>query len=131
MKVLIVGSGGREHALAWRLSQTDGVEIHAAPGNPGIARLGECHPVRAHDGEGLLSLARTLHAGLDGWPFGSIVPYAVSPSGDPVVFLSDIAEHTKNLEQDARAAGGRVDSEPNGVRSRGGGRARLCGLVVC
>jgi phosphoribosylamine---glycine ligase len=64
VKVLIVGSGGREHALAWRLSRTDGVEIHAAPGNPGITSLGECHPVRAHDGEGLLSLARTLDAGL-------------------------------------------------------------------
>ena len=60
MKVLLVGSGGREHALAWRLSQTEGLELHAAPGNPGIARLGECHPVRAHDGEGLLSLAGTL-----------------------------------------------------------------------
>ena len=60
MKVLLVGSGGREHALAWRLAQTDGLELHAAPGNPGIARLGECHPVRAHDGEGLLSLAGTL-----------------------------------------------------------------------
>lgn len=46
----------------------------------------------------------TLHAGLDGWPFGSVVPYAVLPSGDPVVFLSDIAEHTKNLEKDPRAA---------------------------
>ena len=64
MKVLLVGSGGREHALAWRLSQTDGVELHAAPGNPGIAALGECHPVRAHDAEGLLSLARTLDADL-------------------------------------------------------------------
>ena len=64
MNVLLVGSGGREHALAWRLAQTDGVEVHAAPGNPGIAQLGECHPVRAHDAEGLLSLARTLDAGL-------------------------------------------------------------------
>jgi phosphoribosylamine--glycine ligase len=60
VKVLLVGSGGREHALAWRLSQTEGIEIHAAPGNPGIAELGECHPVRAHDAEGLLSLARML-----------------------------------------------------------------------
>jgi phosphoribosylamine---glycine ligase len=60
VKVLLVGSGGREHALAWRLSQTEGVEIHAAPGNPGIAELGECHPVRGHDAEGLLSLARML-----------------------------------------------------------------------
>lgn len=46
----------------------------------------------------------SLHAGLDGWPFGSIVPYAVLANGDPVVFLSDIAEHTKNLQQDARAS---------------------------
>ncbi len=64
MRVLLVGSGGREHALAWRLAQTDGIEVHAAPGNPGIAQLGECHPVRAHDGEGLLDLARELGAGL-------------------------------------------------------------------
>jgi phosphoribosylamine---glycine ligase len=64
VRVLLVGSGGREHALAWRLAQTEDVEIHAAPGNPGIAALGECHPVRAHDAEGLLSLARMLDAGL-------------------------------------------------------------------
>jgi phosphoribosylamine---glycine ligase len=60
VKVLLVGSGGREHALAWRLAQDGAPELHAAPGNPGIAELGECHPVRAHDGEGLLSLAHTL-----------------------------------------------------------------------
>ena len=64
MKVLLVGSGGREHALAWRLAQGGGPELHAAPGNPGIAKLGECHPVHAHDGEGLLSLAHTLHVDL-------------------------------------------------------------------
>ena len=61
MKVLIVGSGGREHALAWKLSQSPSLEsLHSAPGNPGIAALGECHPVRAEDGEGLLSLCREL-----------------------------------------------------------------------
>ena len=61
MNVLIVGSGGREHALAWKLSQSPSLEaLHAAPGNPGIAGLGECHPVRAEDGEGLLSLCREL-----------------------------------------------------------------------
>ncbi len=61
MKVLVVGSGGREHALAWRLSQSPGLDsLHAAPGNPGIARLGECHPVRAEDAEGLLALCREL-----------------------------------------------------------------------
>ena len=61
MKVLIVGSGGREHALAWKLAQSPLLsELHAAPGNPGIASLGSCHPVRADDGESVLALARQL-----------------------------------------------------------------------
>jgi phosphoribosylamine--glycine ligase len=61
VRVLVVGSGGREHALAWKLRGAGGeVELHAAPGNPGIAALGACHPVRAEDGEGLLALAREL-----------------------------------------------------------------------
>jgi len=60
-----VGSGGREHALAWKLAQSDGLtELHAAPGNPGIANVGACHPVRAEDGEGLLALARALDVDL-------------------------------------------------------------------
>jgi phosphoribosylamine--glycine ligase len=58
--VLLVGAGGREHALAWRLAGGAGVELHAAPGNPGIARHGVCHPVRADDVEGLLALARDV-----------------------------------------------------------------------
>jgi phosphoribosylamine---glycine ligase len=63
--VLLVGSGGREHALAWKLSQASSLEeLHAAPGNPGIARLGRCHPVRAEDGEGLLGLAGALEIDL-------------------------------------------------------------------
>ncbi len=61
MRVLVVGSGAREHALAWRLAQSTRLsELHAAPGNPGIATLGRCHPVRADDGDGLLALALTL-----------------------------------------------------------------------
>ena len=61
MKVLVVGGGGREHALAWKLAQSPGCdELHAAPGNPGIAEIGACHPVRSEDGEGLLELCRSL-----------------------------------------------------------------------
>jgi phosphoribosylamine---glycine ligase len=50
VKVLVVGSGGREHALAWSISRSPALtELHAAPGNPGIAALAQCHPVRAED----------------------------------------------------------------------------------
>ena len=65
MKVLLLGSGGREHALAWRLAQSPTLEeLHAAPGNPGIATLGDCHPVRAEDAEAVLELARALDVDL-------------------------------------------------------------------
>jgi phosphoribosylamine---glycine ligase len=59
MKVLLVGGGGREHALAWRLTQDDpGISIVAAPGNPGISQLAECVRVSATDIDGLAALAR-------------------------------------------------------------------------
>jgi len=59
MKVLLVGGGGREHALAWKLQHDDpSLSLIAAPGNPGIAELAECVPVAAADIERLLTLAR-------------------------------------------------------------------------
>jgi phosphoribosylamine--glycine ligase len=59
LKVLLVGGGGREHALAWRLRQDDpAISIVAAPGNPGIAELAECVPIAATDVDGLLTVAR-------------------------------------------------------------------------
>jgi phosphoribosylamine---glycine ligase len=59
VRVLVVGSGGREHALAWKIAQSEALEeLHAAPGNPGIARLARCHPLRVDDVEGLLGLCR-------------------------------------------------------------------------
>ncbi len=58
MKVLLVGGGGREHALAWKFVQEDPhVEIIAAPGNPGIAELARCVSVAATDIDGLVALA--------------------------------------------------------------------------
>ncbi len=59
MKVLIVGGGGREHALAWKLRRDDPTcEIIAAPGNPGIATLGRCVDVNPMNFDALVTLAR-------------------------------------------------------------------------
>jgi phosphoribosylamine---glycine ligase len=61
VRVLIVGAGGREHALAWKIAQSPSLaELHAAPGNPGIERIGTCHAVRPDDPEAALSLSREL-----------------------------------------------------------------------
>ena len=80
MQVVVVGSGAREHALAWRLAQSPGLtELHAAPGNPGIAAFGRCHPVRPDDAEGLLSLAVTIGADL----------VVVGPEGPLVAGVAD------------------------------------------
>jgi phosphoribosylamine---glycine ligase len=60
VKVLIVGGGGREHALAWKFKQEDpSVDLIVAPGNPGIADLGRCLRVAATDIEALLGVARS------------------------------------------------------------------------
>jgi phosphoribosylamine--glycine ligase len=60
MKVLIVGGGGREHALAWKLRSDDpATEIIAAPGNPGIGLVARCVPIAADKVEPLAELAET------------------------------------------------------------------------
>src|SRR5687768_16924391 len=65
MRVLVVGSGGREHALAWKLAQSEHVsEIISAPGNPGMAELGRAVPVPADDIEGIARLAEDEGADL-------------------------------------------------------------------
>lgn len=72
MRILVVGSGGREHALVWRLSQE--AEVFAAPGNPGIAEIAECFDVSAMDLDGIVKLAQ----GLD-------VDYVVVGPEDPLI----------------------------------------------
>ena len=84
MKVLVIGSGGREHALAWKIAQSTELEaLHCAPGNPGMAALGDCHPVRAEDAEGLLGLARALQIDL----------VVVGPEAPLVAGLADHLRH--------------------------------------
>ncbi len=61
----MIGTGGREHALALALSRDPGVsEVHAAPGNPGMARVATLHPVDPMDGDAVASLAGELGADL-------------------------------------------------------------------
>lgn len=65
MKVLIVGSGGREHAIAWKVAQSPRVEkIYCAPGNAGIAEFAECVPIGAMEFDKLTAFAKENEIGL-------------------------------------------------------------------
>ncbi|HEX2045637.1 MAG TPA: phosphoribosylamine--glycine ligase [Gaiellaceae bacterium] len=100
MRVLVVGSGGREHALAWKLVQSPELtELHAAPGNPGIARLGRCHPVRPEDGEALLDLCRELDIDL----------VVVGPEGPLVTGVADVLRHAGVAVFGPSAAAARIE----------------------
>ena len=84
MRVLVVGSGGREHALTWKIARSPELEaLHCAPGNPGMAALADCHPVRPEDAEGLLALARELEIDL----------VVVGPEAPLVAGLADHLRH--------------------------------------
>jgi len=64
MKVLVIGSGGREHALAWKLAESPLLtKLYCAPGNAGIAQQAECVDLKANDLAGLTAFAR--EAGID------------------------------------------------------------------
>jgi phosphoribosylamine--glycine ligase len=114
VRVLLIGSGGREHALAWKLAQSPLLtELHAAPGNPGIAALGRCHPVRADDAEAVLGLARALS--IDLVVIGPEVPLVAGLAdvlrsmGIPVFGPSRAAaaiEGSKSFAKDVMAAAG-------------------------
>jgi len=84
MKVLLVGSGGREHALAWAIARSGRLtELHAAPGNPGIAALAQCHPARADDPAAIVPLATELRSDL----------VVVGPEAPLVAGLADELRH--------------------------------------
>ena len=59
MKVLIVGSGGREHTIAWKVAKSDKVEkIYCAPGNAGISEIAECVDIGAMEFDKLVAFAK-------------------------------------------------------------------------
>jgi phosphoribosylamine--glycine ligase len=100
MRVLVVGSGGREHALVWRLASSPTLtELHAAPGNPGIAGLATCHPVASEDGDGLRELARSLGADL----------VVVGPEAPLVAGVADTLRHVGISVFGPSAAAARIE----------------------
>ncbi len=65
MKILVIGGGGREHALCWSLHRSPSVEeIFCAPGNPGIAEVADCLPISGSDIVEIADLAEKLHVDL-------------------------------------------------------------------
>jgi phosphoribosylamine--glycine ligase len=64
MKILVLGSGGREHALCWKLAQSPGAEVYATPGNPGVARVATCLQVKDSTPNSFLDAALAIHADL-------------------------------------------------------------------
>jgi phosphoribosylamine---glycine ligase len=100
VRVLLVGSGGREHALAWRLSSSPSLdELHAAPGSPGIAALATCHPVAGEDADGLLGLARSLDIEL----------VVVGPEAPLVAGVADVLRHSGIPVYGPSAAAARIE----------------------
>ncbi len=75
MDVLVIGGGGREHAIIKKIKENSSVDkIYALPGNGGIARDAECHPVKATDIEGIVAFAKKVRP-----------DYAVVAPDDPLV----------------------------------------------
>ncbi|HJQ70032.1 MAG TPA: phosphoribosylamine--glycine ligase [Blastocatellia bacterium] len=65
MKILVIGSGGREHAIAWKLAQSASTsELYCAPGNAGIAEVATCLPADVNDAGSLANLAESIGADL-------------------------------------------------------------------
>ncbi|MGE6698703.1 phosphoribosylamine--glycine ligase [Hyphomonas sp. NPDC076900] len=81
MNILLIGSGGREHALAWKMAQSPLVDVvHCAPGNPGMDAVGPCFDVAADDIDGLVKLALQIEPDL----------VVIGPEAPLALGLSDI-----------------------------------------
>jgi phosphoribosylamine--glycine ligase len=114
VKTLVIGTGGREHALARALAADPGVdEVHAAPGNPGMTAVATLHDVDPMDGDAVAALAERLGAGLvvvgPEAPLVAGVADAVTARGIPVFGPTGAAaqlEGSKAFAKDVMAAAG-------------------------
>jgi len=99
-RVLVVGGGGREHALVWRFARSDSVtDVVAAPGNPGIEAIARCVPVRASDPAAVARLAEDLDVDL----------VVVGPEEPLVAGVSDAVAATGRLVFGPSAAAARLE----------------------
>ncbi len=112
MKVFLVGSGGREHALGWSFTQAEH-QVVSAPGNPGLADLGDCLPVSTSDVEGLVRAARECGADL----------MVVGPEAPLAEGIVDLAQQAGLVAFGPTAAGARIEASKafaKSVMKRGG-----------
>ena len=99
-RVLVVGSGGREHALAWKLARSPAVDdIVCAPGNVGMAEIGECMPLRVTDPVAVADLADRVDANL----------VVIGPEDPCVAGVVDAVEARGRLAFGPRAAAARLE----------------------
>jgi len=102
MKVLLVGSGGREHALAWKMAQSPLCEqMWAAPGNPGIAQDAQCVDIRADDVAGIVAFARANGVDL----------VVVGPEDPLAMGLADAVREAGILCFGPGASGARIEAD--------------------
>ncbi|MBD9697936.1 phosphoribosylamine--glycine ligase [Flavimobilis sp. GY10621] len=119
MKILVLGTGAREHAIVHSLASEDAHELHAAPGNPGIGGLATLHAVVATDADAVVALARSLDAELvvvgPEAPLVAGVGDALRAAGFPV-FGPDAAaaqlEGSKAFAKEVMAAAGVPTARP-------------------
>ena len=102
MKVLLVGSGGREHALAWKLAQSPQCDgVIAAPGNPGVAECAECVDISVDDTEAIIALAKDREVGL----------VVIGPEDPLANGLGDAVREAGILCFGPTAAGARIEAD--------------------
>lgn len=118
--VLVVGSGGREHAIAWKLAQSSRIgRIVAAPGNPGIGEIAECALVKATDVAGLVRLAREAECDL----------VVVGPEAPLAAGLADAVRREGIAVFGPSAAAARIESSKHyakGIMARAGISTARC-----